>query len=130
MLRQKIKTILRDLDCDDKELSILFTDDRHISQLNKKYLKRDGPTDVISFPMAGEDEEKMRIPILGDIVISIDTAQEEAKELGEELEYTIYRLVIHGILHLLGYDHEGSPKEAKEMFKMEEELLSKIKEVE
>jgi len=120
--------VLKDLDCDNKELSILFTDDKHISRLNKEYLHRNGPTNVISFPMAGKDEEMMGISILGDIVISIDTAKREAEESGEALEYTIYRLIIHGILHLLGYDHEDSEKEAKKMSKIERRLLLKIKE--
>lgn len=117
--------VLRDLECDNKELSILFTNDKHISQINKEYLNRDGPTNVISFPMSGEDEEKMGIPILGDIVISVDTAKREAEELGEDLELTIYRLIIHGLLHLLGYDHEGSEEEAKRMSALEKKLINK-----
>lgn len=120
--------VLKDLGCDDKELSILFTDDKHISQLNKKYLKRNGPTDVISFPMGENDEEMMGISILGDIVISVDTAKSEAEQYPETLEHTIDRLIIHGILHLLGYDHEDSEKKARKMFEEEERLLSKIRE--
>ena len=115
--------------CQDKEISILFTDDKHISELNKKYLKRDGPTNVISFPLSGTEEEQLGIPILGDIVVSVDTAKREAKETGEQLEHVICRLVIHGILHLLGHDHEASEQEAKRMQKEEARLLSIIEEV-
>ncbi len=117
--------------CQDKELSILFTDDKHISEINKNYLKREGPTDVISFSFLGKEEERMNIPILGDIVISVDTAKRESEETGEDIETTICRLIIHGILHILGYDHEGSKEEAQKMRKEEERLLSimKMKEV-
>ncbi len=115
--------------CQDKELSILFTDDKHISELNKNYLKREGPTDVISFPLWGEEEKQIHVPVLGDIIISVDTAIREAEETGEDLETTIYRLVIHGILHILGYDHEGSVEEERKMKTEEERLLSLIKEV-
>lgn len=117
------------MDCHKKELSILFTDDQCISKLNKEYLGRDGPTNVIAFPMSGIMEERMNIPILGDIVISVDTAIREAKECGKDIEYIIDRLVIHGILHLLGYDHEKDEKEAIEMEKEENRLLSILKEV-
>lgn len=120
--------VLEDLGCQDKEISILFTDDKHISELNKRYLKRDGPTNVISFPLLGPEEERLGIPILGDIVISVDTAKREAEQTGEQLEHVIYRLVIHGILHLLGYDHEASEQEEKRMQKEEERLLSIIEE--
>ena len=115
--------------CQDKELSILFTNDEHISEINKNYLRREGPTDVISFSFLGKEEEQMNIPILGDIIISVDTAKKESEETGEDLETTICRLIIHGILHILGYDHEGSKQEAQKMREKEEKLLSIIKEV-
>ncbi len=77
--------------------------------------------------MSGENEQKMGISMLGDIVISTDTAKREAEEMGETLECTIYRLLIHGLLHLLGYEHEGSEREAKRMSDLEKKLLLKIK---
>ena len=127
-LKQKIETVLKDLGYHDKELSILFTNDQYIAELNKEYLNRDGPTNVLAFPMLSPLEEKIDIPILGDIVISVDTAIREAKECNESLDQTIERLIIHGILHLLGYDHEDS-KEAIKMVKEEERLLTILKEV-
>ena len=84
---------------------------------------------MIAFPMSGPMEEKMGVSILGDIVISVDTALKEAKEYGEELEHRIERLAIHGILHLLGYDHEKNEEEAIKMEKEEDRLLSMLKEV-
>jgi len=117
------------LGCQDKEISILFTDDEYISQLNKRYLNREGPTNVIAFPLLEKEEERMGIPILGDIIISVDTAKREAEEAGIDLEERLLRLVIHGILHLLGYDHERSPEEEEKMQKEEERLLKIAKEV-
>lgn len=111
---------------EDKELSILFTDDDYIAQLNSKYLGKKGPTNVLAFPMEDVDEEFF--PMLGDIVISIDTALRESKELGEKPLTTIKRLLIHGLLHLLGYDHEGSLSEAEVMEREEKRLLVLLEE--
>ena len=114
--------------CNEGELSILFTDDAHIAHLNKKYLGRDGPTDVIAFPMATGSESDVKSGMLGDIVISVDRAICEAKDFVEPLKETIYRLLIHGLLHLFNYDHERSPREARIMRKEEERLLALIRE--
>lgn len=111
---------------DDKELSILFTDDDHIAQLNSYYLGRTGPTNVLAFPMKNGHEEIT--VMLGDIVISLDTALKESKELGEKPEITVRRLLIHGLLHLLGYDHETSKSEAKLMENEEKRLFSLLEE--
>lgn len=112
---------------DDAELSILFTDDRHISQLNSRYLGRDGPTNVLAFPMTYGPPPDIESPMLGDVVVSVDTAIRESNELGEPLTETICRLLIHGILHLLHYAHEGSVEEAKRMEKEEARLFVLIK---
>ncbi len=108
------------------ELSILFTDDRNITLLNQKYLKRDGPTNVIAFPMIGPEDDTNFAGVLGDIVISVETAKREAEKQGVTLKYTIFRLLIHGLLHLLGYDHEKSLQEALKMEKEEQRLLRLI----
>lgn len=113
--------------CNDAELSILFTDDRHISQLNSHYLGRDGPTNVLAFPMTHGPSPSIESPMLGDVVVSVDTAIRESENLGEPLAETICRLLIHGILHLLHYDHEGSSEEAKRMEKEEARLFALIK---
>lgn len=112
--------------CRDGELSVLLTGDEHIAELNQHYLGREGPTDVLAFPMAGGPPPHVEPGMLGDVVVSVDTAVREARALGEPLEKTVYRLLIHGILHLLNYDHEQSSEEAKRMSKEENRLLSII----
>lgn len=112
----------------EKELSVLFTDDNHISKLNRHYLKKEGPTNVLAFPMEEKSSPGIDSPMLGDVVISVDSAQREAEEFGEELESTIDRLLIHGVLHLMGYDHEKTLEGARRMEKEEKRLISLIKE--
>ena len=119
----------------DKELSILFTDDDRITELNIRYLNRKGPTNVLAFPMitSSDNEDSGLFPIetlsssmLGDIVISLDTALKEARDLGESLQDTVDRLLVHGLLHLVGYDHEQSSEEEARMNKEEKRLLKII----
>jgi probable rRNA maturation factor len=108
----------------EAELSLLFTDDKGITELNRRYLKMDGPTNVLAFPMTDVAEPKLKTAMLGDIVISLDAALRDAQTCRESLEKTIDRLLIHGLLHLLGYEHEGSRQEARRMEKEEELLLT------
>jgi probable rRNA maturation factor len=108
------------LACHDKELSILLTDDTRMARLNRKYLKRKGSTNVLAFPMSDGPESSL----LGDVVISVETAMRESEAVGESLEDTIDRLLIHGILHLLGYDHTGSVSEARQMEQEEKRLMT------
>lgn len=110
------------MDLPDAELSILLTDDATISDLNRRYLGKEGPTNVLAFPM-GENRATKGILMLGDVVVSVDTAAEESDRSGELLERTVLRLLVHGLLHLLGYDHEKSPAEARRMRKEEKRLL-------
>jgi len=117
------------LACNKEELSILFTDDTHIAELNGVYLGRDGPTNVLAFPMSGDSlSGDVDSGMLGDVVVSVDTAIKESKELEEPVEDTIYRLLIHGILHLFDYDHERSPEDEHIMKKEEKRLLALIRE--
>jgi rRNA maturation RNase YbeY len=127
-IKQKLERVLKDLDCEDGELSILFTDDNRIAQLNTRYLGREGPTNVLAFPMRGGPTPEVESGMLGDVVISIDTARRESTELGEPFENTIDRLMIHGVLHLLAYDHEKSNVEAKRMGEEEKRLIGLIRE--
>ncbi len=120
--------VLSDLDCHDKELSVLFTDDNGIAQLNERYLGRKGPTNVLAFPMAGGPAPDHCSTMLGDVVVSGDTALRESKKFGESLDHTIDRLLIHGILHLLGFDHTKSQEEAERMEKEEKRLMTLITE--
>lgn len=109
------------------ELSILLLDDCSIAELNQRYLHRCGPTDVISFPMHAKDIPQIQPSLLGDIVISVETALRSAQQRAKPLEEVVAHLLIHGILHLIGYDHEASPREALRMRRREHALLKKIK---
>jgi len=116
-IRMKLKKILKDLECHDAELSILITDDNHIAELNSRFLKRKGPTNVLAFPIREDNPNEPETSMLGDIVISLDAAMRDAIKAGESLTKMTDRLLIHGLLHLLGYDH----KRLEETVKMEEE---------
>ena len=107
----------------DCELSLLFTDDNDISDLNNRFLDRMGPTNVLAFPQMNEDGSGPEMPMLGDIVISLDAAMRDAEISGLSFERTVGRLLIHGLLHLLGYDHELSEKEALRMEQEFERLV-------
>lgn len=112
---------LRHLGLEGKELSVVLLDDEGIAELNRRWLKRDRPTNVIAFPMDGPQDF-----VLGDIVISTETAQREAAERGVELREHVALLLIHGLLHLLGYDHEADPQQEARMRAKEEELLRAV----
>ncbi|MBI5682672.1 MAG: rRNA maturation RNase YbeY [Deltaproteobacteria bacterium] len=126
-----IAKILKNLDCpDNAEISILFTDNDFIRELNKRYLKKDRPTDVLSFPMdsvRGKNGSRFTVHgsryLLGDIVISVEKAKEQAKSMNVPMDMEIKRLLIHGILHLFGYEHEKGGIKAKKMKREEERLI-------
>lgn len=110
----------------ESELSILLVNDEEIAALNRQYLNREGPTNVIAFPMREGDFSDINPTLLGDVVISVETAFREA-EAGEiEAEVRFDELLVHGILHLFGYDHEQEAEEALRMERKSEELLKLI----
>lgn len=110
------------LDPDTTELSIVFTGDKQIHKLNKQYRGKNKPTDVLSFPLSAQHPAK--VPALGDIVISLETAKRQARQYKVTFLEEIARLLIHGILHLLGFDHEGVSKtKAAQMRRLEERLF-------
>lgn len=108
------------------ELNIIIVDDSYIWKLNKDYRHIDRPTDVITFAL--EDDDICKLPegerVLGDVYISIDTAERQAKIYGHGLEREICFLAVHGFYHLLGYDHQ-TEADAKIMFTKQEEVLEK-----
>lgn len=109
----------------DTEVSILLTDDAHIAQLNSQYRHVEGPTDVLSFSQTEGDDEPipgMEDNLLGDVVISVETAQRQAAEQAKSLESEMDMLLVHGLLHLLGYDH-AEPDEERVMFAKQDEFL-------
>lgn len=114
------------MDCRDAELSILIVDDNKIAKLNKKYLKREGPTNVIAFPMT--DGNSIESGILGDVVVSVEAAEREGIESGVGIKKRFDELLIHGILHLIGYDHERNRYQADKMRKKTAELLRLLSE--
>lgn len=112
----------------DPILSVTFTDDKFIHQINREYRHIDRPTDVISFAFLDNEEDKdsqlhgQGIVCLGDIYISIDRAKAQAIEYGHPLKRELSFLFVHGLLHLLGYDHM-TPEDEKIMFKLQDEIL-------
>ena len=109
----------------DAELSVVLVDDREMQALNATYRKKNRPTDVLAFSMR-EGEPAPRTNLLGDVVISVDTAARQAAERGVSVAAEIRTLLAHGILHLLGYDHERSPAEARRMFALQRKLMLRL----
>lgn len=105
------------------ELSVLLTGDSGIAELNERYLNREGPTNVIAFPQQEGESAGLTPGLLGDVVVSLDTARREAAENGLDPDEHLVRLLIHGLLHLLGHDHEHDEKEAQAMEELTEKLL-------
>jgi len=104
------------------EVSLVFTGDRSIQRLNRKFRNKDNPTDVLSFPLS--DRHRSKLPALGDVVISLETCQKQARLNRVTLGSEVARLLIHGILHLLGHDHEGVSKaKAARMRRLEQKLF-------
>lgn len=118
-IQRTAENILDFLDQSESELSLAFVDNDAIAKLNKKYRRKAKPTDVLSFPA---ETTANGTALLGDVVVSIDQAREQAKAGGWTLAQEIDRLLIHGIVHLLGYDHERSPKDARIMRALEKKI--------
>ena len=123
-VRRSLKRLLKELNCKDSEISILLVDDHQIREINKTYLKRDCSTNVISFSMTEGSFGHIHPEILGDIILSTETAARDALtghlDFMDEVEF----LLIHGLLHLIGYNHENtSAYEAEKMKNRERELF-------
>ena len=112
-LESWLNEILKQLKHEDMELSVLLVNDDKIRKLNAEYREIDRATDVLSFPQSVDG--KLDSFLLGDIVISTETAWKQAKEHGLSFEEELVLLLIHGSLHLIGYDHEKSYQEALKM---------------
>jgi rRNA maturation RNase YbeY len=133
-VRADARALLKLLSVDNYELSVVLTGDSPIRELNRAFRGKDRPTDVLSFPQldncgaartehAAAHYENMPAP-LGDVVISVDTVLRQAERLGITPESRLRTLLIHGVLHLLGYDHEKSRADARRMFARERELAA------
>ena len=127
-VKRRVSHIFKKLGYLKSEISILFIDDIEMRVLNKRYRGKDKTTDVLSFPQISDFKSAIRNPqfaiLLGDVVISLETAKRQAKESGHPFNREVIILLTHGILHLLGYDHEGDKKKAVEMRRKEKELMS------
>jgi probable rRNA maturation factor len=128
-LKKAAAKILSDLGCPDgTELSVSIVGDRTIRRINRDYLAKDRPTNVISFSLREGEHGAVNSHALGDVIISADTAAREAADGGIETHERISFLLLHGILHLCGYDHERSgAAEAARMEAKEKELFRMIK---
>jgi probable rRNA maturation factor len=123
-VRRCLKRLLKELGFMDSDVSLLLVDDEQIREINKNYLQRDRPTNVISFAMKEGAFGDVHPEILGDIILSVETAARDAMagdiDFMDEVEF----LLIHGLLHLVGYNHENVEiSEAKKMKKLERELF-------
>ncbi len=108
----------------DAALSLRVTDDDALQALNRAYLGIDAPTDVLSFPAGQVDPESGR-PYLGDIAISYPRARRQAERGGHAVEHELQLLAVHGVLHLLGYDH-ATPQDKERMWQAQAEILANI----
>ncbi|WP_455478774.1 rRNA maturation RNase YbeY [Bartonella sp. B10] len=107
------------------EVSLLFTDNKHIAQINAQWRNQDKPTNVLSFPAFPVKAGQPPGPMLGDIVIAQETVALEAKAEGKSFQDHLTHMIVHGTLHLLGYNHETSD-EAHKMERLEREILQKL----
>lgn len=124
-IEEYIKYLVKELNLDKCMFNIIFINDEEIHKINKEYRKVDRPTDVISFALEdNKDIEYKDFRLLGDIYISVDRAIEQAKEYNHSLKRELCFLSTHGVLHLLGYDHQTKEDE-EEMFTKQKELLEK-----
>ena len=123
-IRIQVNRLLKLINCATKEISITFVNDETIQSINKQYLSKDRPTNVISFSMQEGEFGHINPEMLGDVIISVDTALRDANMGHLSFDEEILFLIIHGLLHLTGYNHENTSKaNALEMKQKEKELF-------
>ncbi|MDD3991013.1 MAG: rRNA maturation RNase YbeY [Desulfobacteraceae bacterium] len=125
-INRQARAILNALGCPEGELSLVIVDDAEIAVINRQYLDRNGPTNVISFAMREGDCSGIHPELLGDVVISAETARREAEAAGMAVAERITELLVHGVLHLFGYDHETPTADAAAMEAKSMELLAML----
>jgi probable rRNA maturation factor len=123
-LKDITEKILSELDLNNVEISITLTDNDRIREINKEWRGKDKPTDVLSFPQGETIGYKYKL--LGDVIISLPYAKAQAEEIGFTPKEEVLRLIIHGILHLLDYDHETNEENAKIMFELQDKIFDKL----
>jgi probable rRNA maturation factor len=123
-MRRSLKRLMKELHCEDGELSLLLVDDDQIREINRTYLKRDRSTNVISFAMTEGEFGSINPQLLGDIVLSVETAARDAATRSIDFMDAMEFLLIHGLLHLLGHEHENAASaDARKMKTRERELF-------
>lgn len=121
VLRRGVLHVLREEDVADAEISVTLLDDEAIRAMNRDYLGKDRPTDVIAFSLGDGDET------LGDVYLGVDQARRQAEELSVDYVEELLRLAIHGTLHVLGHDHpEGDDRDDSPMYRLQERLLREV----
>jgi rRNA maturation RNase YbeY len=123
LIRKRVQQVLTYLGCADQELSIVFVNDTLMQTLNLTYRHQDRATNVLAFPQRPILRGEPATALLGDVIVSLPTAAREARTLCQSLEERVIYLLVHGILHLLGYDHEQSANERRRMEAREQDIL-------
>jgi len=126
VIKKRARQIMAYLDCTDKELSVVFGSDDLLQELNRTYRHKDRPTNVLAFPQRPTYAGEPATAVLGDVIISLPTAAREAGALQQGLEERVVYLLLHGILHLLGYDHERSAAQRRCMEALERQVLAHL----
>ena len=119
VLEDAIKFVLHKEGINNYEIGVTLVDDDYILKLNSQYRGKDVPTDVLSFPLSDENDVNGDTFVVGDVVISVDTAERQAFEYGHSFEREMVYLLVHGIYHILGYTHDDD--ENKEVMRQKEE---------
>ena len=125
-IRKELRRTLQLLGYRKAELSVLFVGPVRMRTLNRTYRGIDRATDVLSFSLSEGQAHPDPEGVLGDIVVCVAVAERQAREIGHSFEEEIRRLLIHGLLHLIGYDHEGGKEEKRRMEKKEGELWDAV----
>jgi probable rRNA maturation factor len=121
-IKRAVQRAMLYLGCADRELSIVFANDQLIRMLNRDYRHQDRPTNVLAFPQSATSTNDPAQTLLGDVIVSLPTAAHEAHDQQQSLEEWVIFLIVHGLLHLLGYDHERSASERRRMEALEAEV--------
>jgi probable rRNA maturation factor len=125
-LKQRLQQAMAYLGCADQELSVVLAGDRFLRILNRTYRHQDRATNVLAFPQLPVTDNAPITPLLGDVIVSLPTAAREAHAGQQSLEDRVLYLLLHGLLHLLGYDHERSATDRRRMEALEHSLLAHL----
>jgi len=126
-VKKRALQIMAYLGCPAQELSVVFGNDRLLQELNRTYRHKDRPTNVLAFPQSQTYVGEPASTMLGDVIVSLPTAAREAHDLNQSLEERVVYLLLHGILHLLGYEHEGPAAQRRRMEALEQEVLAHLR---